>query len=331
MAFDKRLLYEIAKNYYELEKTQSEIASSLGISRSQVSRALKQAKDEGIVIVKVTPPGLDFAYLEDELRSTFGLSEAVVISGKAGPSRLLTQNLGMAGAKYLDETLKHGHVVGVSWGATLRELVAALGSIKPDPRDIVAVPLLGGQGQASPDLQVNDIASRVSLAFSGSHLYLHAPSFVDTPKARDTMMNDSNIRNVASKWAEADVAVVGIGCFAPPSTLLEEGGFPSDELGELVSMGVVGDMCMRFFDAQGAPAATPLGERIIGASLDQLRSIDSVVAVAGGENKATSILGALRTGVVDVLITDDITARRVLEMASGHQQHGIGPNDKRSN
>ena len=315
MAFDKRLLYEIAKNYYELDKTQSEIASSLGISRSQVSRALKQAKDEGIVVVKLIPPGLDFAGLEEKLRSTFGLSDAVVISGKAGPSRLLTQNLGMAGANYLDRELRPGQVIGVSWGATLRELVAALGSIKPEPREIMAIPLLGGQGQASPDLQVNDIASRVAMAFGGSHLYLHAPSFVDTPEARNMMMNDSNIRNVASKWAAADVAVVGVGCFVPPSTLLEEGGFPPDELEDLVRMGVVGDICMRFFDEQGQPVDTPLGDRIIGASLDQLRAIDCVVAVAGGVNKAASILGALRTGVVDVLITDDLTARRVLEIS----------------
>jgi DNA-binding transcriptional regulator LsrR (DeoR family) len=154
------------------------------------------------------------------------------------------------------------------------------------------------------------------MAFGGSHLYLHAPSFVDTPEARATMMNDSNIRNVADKWATADLAVMGIGCFVPPSTLLEEGGFPPDELIELAKMGVVGDICMRFFDVHGEPVDTPLGERIIGASLEQLKSIERVVAVAGGTNKAQAILGALRTGVADVLIIDDVAARRVLEMAS---------------
>lgn len=315
MAFDKRMLYEIARHYHELGKTQNEIAESLGISRSQVSRALKQAQDEGIVIINVIPPELEFSDLEDELCSKFNLNDAVVILGSAGPSRLLTQNLGMAGAGYLDKTLESGHVVGVSWGATLRELVTALNEIKPDPREIMVVPLLGGQGQASPDLQVNDIASRVSMAFGGSHLYLHAPSFVDTPRACATMMNDSNIRNVADKWATADVAVMGIGCFVPPSTLLEEGGFPPDELSELKNMGVVGDICMRFFDVHGTPVDTPLGERIIGASLKQLESIECVVAVAGGVNKALAILGALRCGVVDVLIIDDIAARKVLEMA----------------
>jgi deoxyribonucleoside regulator len=316
MAFDERTLYEIARHYHELGKTQNEIADSLGISRSQVSRALKQAQDEGIVVIHVIPPEFDFTDLEAKLCSVFGLRDAAVILGSAGSSRLLTQNLGMAGAKYLDKTLKAGHVVGVSWGATLRELVAAFSETKPTPREIMVVPLLGGQGQASPDLQVNDIASRVSMTFSGSHLYLHAPSFVDTPEARATMLNDSNIKNVADKWATADVAVMGIGCFVPPSTLLEEGGFPPDELIELAKMGVVGDICMRFFDVHGEPVNTPLGERIIGASLEQLKSIECVVAVAGGVNKAQAILGALRTGVVDVLITDDVAARRVLEMAS---------------
>ena len=264
MAFDKRMLYEIARHYHELGKTQNEIAESLGISRSQVSRALKQAQDEGIVVINVIPPELDFSDLENELCSKFSLDDAVVILGSAGPSRLLTQNLGMAGAGYLDKTLKSGHVVGVSWRATLRELVTALNEIKPDPREIMVVPLLGGQGQASPDLQVNDIASRVSMAFGGSHLYLHAPSFVDTPRACATMMNDSNIRNVADKWATADIAVMGIGCFVPPSTLLEEGGFPPDELAELKNMGVVGDI-YEILDVHGTcryPAGNGLSEQV---------------------------------------------------------------------
>jgi len=59
MAFDERTLYEIARHYHKLGKTQSEIADSLGISRSQVSRALKQAQDEGIVVIHVIPPEFD--------------------------------------------------------------------------------------------------------------------------------------------------------------------------------------------------------------------------------------------------------------------------------
>ena len=43
------LLIEIARAYYEQDHDQGEIAQSLGISRSQVSRYLSQAKELNIV------------------------------------------------------------------------------------------------------------------------------------------------------------------------------------------------------------------------------------------------------------------------------------------
>ena len=104
MGFDARLLYEVAYHYYELGKTQEEIAAALGVSRSQVSRAIKQAREEGIVVIKLVPPTADFGDIQDELCKRFGLRQCVVVSGEAGPSRLLTQNLGMAGARSVSYT-----------------------------------------------------------------------------------------------------------------------------------------------------------------------------------------------------------------------------------
>jgi len=127
-------------------------------------------------------------------------------------------------------------------------------------------------------------------------------------------MSDSNIRKVVDQWARLDAAVVGIGSLVPPSTLLEEGGFSAEDLDSLREAGVVGDMCMSFFNIDGEHVSTPLEARMIGVSLAQLRSIECVVAIAGGVNKACAILGALRTGVVDVLVTDDVAARKVLGM-----------------
>jgi len=100
----------------------------------------------------------------------------------------------------------------------------------------------------------------------------------------------------------------------PPSTLLEEGGFSAEDLDSLRETGVVGDMCMSFFSIEGEHVSTRLEGRMIGVSLAQLRSVECVVAIAGGVNKASAILGALRTGVVDALVTDDVAARKVLEM-----------------
>jgi hypothetical protein len=94
MAFDERTLYEIARHYHELGKTQNEIADSLGISRSQVSRALKQAQDEGIVVIHVIPPEFDFTDLEAKLCSVFGLRDAVVNLRQRGPVQAPYTKLG---------------------------------------------------------------------------------------------------------------------------------------------------------------------------------------------------------------------------------------------
>ncbi len=314
VSFDRKALYEIAYQYYELEHTQQEIAKSLGISRSQVSRALRQAREAGIVLLKVIDPDLDCSDLARALKERFGLEDTVVIAGIDSP-RLLAQSLGCAAARYLASCVREQSVVGVSWGATLREVAAALGAMKPSSLNVTVVPLLGGLGQVAADLQINELAIRVARALGGSNLYLHAPSFVDTPEAKAAIMADSNIKKVVELWQQVDVALVGVGTFRPPSTLLERGGFPDSELAELRRIGAVGDMCMRFFNINGATVETALNDRIVGVTLDELGRMKRVMAVAGGANKTEAILGALRSKAVDVMITDDAAARGVMSLA----------------
>jgi deoxyribonucleoside regulator len=75
-------------------------------------------------------------------------------------------------------------------------------------------------------------------------------------------------------------------------------------------------MCGQFFDTQGKIMDVELNQRSIGIGLSTLQNIDPVVAVAGGEAKAEAILGALRGRFLNVLITDDAAALKVLEMES---------------
>ena len=65
---------------------------------------------------------------------------------------------------------------------------------------------------------------------------------------------------------------------------------------------------------QIAPLTDELHRRIVGIELDALRGIEQVIGVAGGEAKAEAILGALRGGRVNVLVTDDAAAQRVLDL-----------------
>ena len=86
-----------------------------------------------------------------------------------------------------------------------------------------------------------------------------------------------------------------------------------EEMNRLIEMGAVGDIALHFYDEQGNPIQTEMKERVIGISLEELKCIGRVVGVAGGTEKFHAILGAIRGGFINTLITDSQTARRLLE------------------
>ena len=75
--------------------------------------------------------------------------------------------------------------------------------------------------------------------------------------------------------------------------------------------GAVGEISFRFYDKDGRPVETPLNERVLGISMEDLKKADRVMALAGGESKTQAIAGALKLGMIDVLVTDKFTAARL--------------------
>ncbi|MFJ4621530.1 sugar-binding domain-containing protein [Streptomyces sp. NPDC088812] len=85
------------------------------------------------------------------------------------------------------------------------------------------------------------------------------------------------------------------------------------ELARLRGLGAVGDICQRFFDAAGVHVDAGLGERTVGISVDQLRTVPTRIEVAGGERKYTAVRGAVRGRWITALVTDTATARRLVD------------------
>jgi len=303
---------QAARLYYEDDLTQQQIAKELGISRPAVSRLLTQARREGIVQITIIDPFATFGELAAQLVETFNLRQAVVVAGEGLSNDLLRHRLGFAAAEYLRRTLGDGDKVGIGWGRTLYAVVEALG---PERQiEIQVLPLLGGLGQISPSFQVNDLARRMAEAFGGTWRPLYAPALINDPAAYQALSNVTDVEAVTQSWSNLDMALIGIGQFplhhqASMSFTASMGDAP---LLELERRGATGDLCGRFFDAQGRQCLFEPG--IIGISLEQLKALDHVIGVAGGEEKVTAILGALRGGCLNVLVTDTVTAKAMLKV-----------------
>ena len=312
---EQRLLVKIARMYYEQDMTQARIAQVLDLSRQKVQRLLSQARDEGVVHILVRPVAGTYAELERALESRYGLREAVVVETTDYENlATIARELGAAGAKYLTRAIRLGDRVVMGWGSTLLETVnACFHNPRPTVKDVLIIQSMGGLGDANYDAHITVLTRRLADYLRGQGMILPAPGLAGTRKAQKAFVADPHISNVLEKARGANLALTGIGAPGKDSTVVKEGQFVSwPQLAQLAQMGAVGDINLRYFDEEGRLVKSELDERVIGLTLEELSKIDIVVAIAGGAVKFKAIQGALRGHFVNVLITDHVTAQKLL-------------------
>jgi DNA-binding transcriptional regulator LsrR (DeoR family) len=313
-----RLMTKVARLYYEQDMRQSKIAESLQLSQSTVSRLLKRAERERIVRVTVSvPPGV-YTDLEEALVDTFGLREAVVADcDRDDDDASVQRDIGRAAAYYLETTLKQGECIGVSsWSSTILAMVDVMRQI-PRPIGARVIQILGGAGEPQAKVHAAYLASRLAELVRGEATFLPVPGLVDSADVCQVLLNDSAIREVTKLFDQITLALVGVGTVEPSQLLASSGNiFSSEELDTLRENGAVGDILYRFFDTDGNIVQTPLADRVTGMDLEQLRRVERVVGIAGGARKFAAIRGALNGGLINTLITDRLTAERLVNGVS---------------
>jgi len=302
------MLTRVARMYHEEGLPQREIAARLSLSQPRVSRLLKRAAQTGVVRTVVVPPAGVHADLEDALRSAYGLIDAVVVDGGED----VIPALGAAAASYLEATLTAGERIGVaSWSATLMAAADAL-QRPTSARAAAVTQLVGGVGNPAVQFRATALTARLAELTGARAVPLPAPGLLRSAKLRDALVLDPAVAGAMAGWDELSLALVGVGGLAP-SALLEQSGnaICLDEAERLRGLGAVGDICFRFFDADGRPLQSELDHRVLGITPERLRTIPRRIGVAGGDPKVPAIRAALRGGWINVLITDTASARRL--------------------
>ena len=303
-----RLMTKVAHLHYVDRLRQIDIAEQLDISQATTSRLLKHAHEEQIVRISLNTPVGIHADLEGQLESIYGLKEAIVVESLPDEKQIL-RDLGSAAAYYLSTTLKQNEVIGVSsWSATLLATVDAM-SPMARPTGAEVVQILGGVGAPTAESRAVYIVSRLAALVRGQSILLPVPAVVGGVDTRQLYLQDSFVCETINRFDKVTLALVGIGSIEPSELLASSGNtFSAHELEMLRDQGAIGDVCLRFFDADGVPVISPLNDRVIGMELEQLRGVKRSVGIAGGVRKHAAIRGAVRGGYVNVLITDLATA-----------------------
>jgi DNA-binding transcriptional regulator LsrR (DeoR family) len=308
----KAFLAQVASLYYDKGVTQQEISELCECSRSAVSRFLTEARELGIVEIIVHYPWRTSSNLEQLLKERFSLSGVrVLISGGKTYDEIL-QGLGSLGADEFENLIESDSVIGMSWGTALHEVVASVHL--HNMQGIEVVQMIGATGSVqSATIDGPILAQRLAHRLGGTYWHLHAPLIVESEQVHKALLADRNIRETLNRAQRAVIALVGIGSTQDELySILRAGYITKEEAAAVRSQGAVGDICGQHFDSKGQLLSIDINKRVIGISLENLKQVPAVIAVAGGIGKARAIRAALRGGHVNYLVTDEDAAKWII-------------------
>jgi DNA-binding transcriptional regulator LsrR (DeoR family) len=306
---DVRLITQIARLYHEERLTQMEIANKLGISQVSISRFLKKAADYHIVRTTVISPVGAFLDLEELLERKFGLRQVLVADASRDSEQAILPAIGATAAHFLETTVKSGEVIGVSdWNDYLPSMVQQMRPMWKI-QNCKAVQMVGGIGSRSTQEDANHLTNQFATLIRAQPYLLPVPGIVGSASSVQILANDPYVLETMRLFDQIGLAFLEIASAELSAT--GSGNRKSTELPALRDKGAVGAICLRYYDANGIEIRESLGDRVVGVALEQLKKIPRAVGMAGGKQRFPAILGALRGRWINILITDQFTAKRL--------------------
>lgn len=306
------LLAEVASLYYEMDLSQSEIGERLGLSRVKIYRLLKKAKEAQVVQITINWPIARDGGLEEALCSYFSLDRALVLKSAPqdfGPTGdgIGLRRLGQMAARHLATTLQDGMTLAVCLGRSSYEVINAFRPITQARVNVAQA--MGSIPTAIPDLDSAALAQQLARKLGGQILLLSSPLFVNSPEAAELLRAQPTIERTLNAARNANIALVGIGGInAETSHYIDAQLMTAAQLRQLEAEGAVGEIGGKFIRESGELHPCTINQCMIGLTLDELRRVPNTIAVAAGTAKVRAILGALRSGVLNALCTDQQTA-----------------------
>ena len=317
--YDYEMMVRVAQMYYIDSLKQDKIAKLVNLSRSTVCMILADARENGIVEIKVKNAASNNVEISNELLRRFKLLKCFVIPTSITAINTLTQVVASQGASLAEREMKSHSIVGVAWGSTIHEFMKSFAN-QNSLADIQVVPLIGGTNRTDSEYQLNEMVRILAEKLHGNPTFIYAPAYTESVKDRELYMKSASMQLIEDKWSALDVAVVSVGAMPEfydsydSKVLLDP--FVVKTVFEKDPDRAVGDICGRWFNIKGNFLKNEHNKQLIAIDEDKLAAVPKVICIASGNHKVLSLVGALRSKTIDILITDENTAKSVLDVSN---------------
>lgn len=308
LRLEEQVLYVYAAlQHLKHDRSTVDIGEELGVSRFMVGRMVKRARDDGLIEVRPRLSDPIDAELSRALAERFGLHSAIAAVTPSDNPDHVRSVIATVAAKLVKELIVEDDIVGLGPGRTIVEMCAKITDIP-----MCDVVQLTGVATSEAEESLRAVMTLSSIA-RGRMFPMHAPLVATDAAAARAISAQPAIKQALHRMDRLHKAVLTIGGW-PTSSLLAEQVRQLGELPRLQREGVVAEIGTTLLDANGREVHALEGQ-IIGISTEQLARVPVTIAIGGGAGKEQAVLAALRSGFVDILVTDVQTARAAIASA----------------
>ncbi len=296
--------------YFIAGHTQDEIAKMLQVSRASAQRLVSLCLAERLITFRLEHPIAACMELAAKLKERFDLVHSEVVpTDPAAPNA--TAGIAERSANLLDVTLRSEIPVVVALG-TGRAVRAAVERVTPIERPNHQIVSLVGNISADGSASFFDTVGRLADRTGARHYPMPLPFLLSSEDERNRMVRIEPIAKVKAIAARADLRLLGIGQMDQKAQVHVDGFVTRDELFEMMRLGAIGEITGWAYDAKGRLIKGGTNKRLTSIP-PQLPAQAPTIAAAVGQAKVPAIRAALAGRLVNGLITDEATARAILD------------------
>ncbi|MGD9569809.1 MAG: sugar-binding transcriptional regulator [Sedimentibacter sp.] len=317
--------YEILKIISTLQPIgRRSLSTRLGISERTMRTEIDKLKEMELIDIQnagvyLTNTGINmlsdihntFYYIKNlseielKLMEKLRLKRVAVVSGDAEKDSFTFNDLGKKAAEIVLDLIKNDTVLGISGGTTMACVVNQM-KRKKSIKNLLVLPARGGLSEEL-EIQANTIAANLAEKLDAQYKLLHIPDNLDEQELK-VLKNNKLINDVLADIQRINLLVFGLGNAKDMATRRRA---DKSVFNKIEAENLTAEVFGYYFDKDGN---VKIETNSVGITLENFKTIKNAVGVAAGSSKAEAIYAISKFNNNFILVTDEITAKRILEL-----------------